>query len=171
MPAVSGAANAVTPEDVAVLRAALAPECERSGTGYHLLSTKPAGVDSDDHVPADWPEAKELDEKLRARAETPGSWSGIRVCPKVLVRREGDIDRLIDSAPDLDRGWKNFYDVYRGAHGVLYISLPAYSADGNRAVIVYGSGCGSLCGYGQVIELEKKDGTWHRVRDQGTWIS
>jgi len=167
----ASAAESPTPEDIAVLRAALAPDCERPGPGYVLLSTKVAGVDSDDRVPADWAEAEELTARLKSRAEATSSWSGVRVCRKVLVRRDGDIQRLIHSSPTLDRGWKNFYAVYPGAHGVLYVSLPAYSADGSRAVIVLGTGCGSLCGVGEIVELEKKDGVWRRTRDQETWIS
>jgi len=165
------AAQQPTAEDIAVLRAVLAPQCDRSGPGYVLLSTKAAGTDSSDHVPADWAEAAELTAQLRARGESPGSWSGVRVCKKVLVRREGDIQRLIEDAPNLDVGWKNFHSAYPGALAVMYVSLPAYSSDGNRAVVVTGSGCGSLCGSGEIVELEKKDGVWRRVRDQGTWIS
>ena len=165
------AADAPSTEDIAVLRAALTPECERPGPGYVLLSTKTAGVGSDDQMPADWPEAGELTARLKARADSPASWSGVRVCGKVLVRRHRDIRRLIDGEPNLDAGWKKFYTVYPGAHAVMYVSLPAYSTDGNRAVIVMGSGCGSLCGSGEIVELEKKDGVWRRTRAQDTWIS
>jgi len=160
-----------TAEDLAVLRAVLAPECGRSDPGYHLLSTRAASVDMSDQVPSDWPEADALTAQLRARAESRGSWSGVRICPKVLVRRDGDIERLIENAPNLDAGWKKFYSAYPGARGVIRVSLPAYSGDGNRAVVFTGEGCGSLCGSGDVIELEKKDGVWHRTRAQATWIS
>jgi len=165
------AAEPVTAEDVAVLRATLASRCESDGPNYFLLSTRVPGVDSSDKVPADWAEAEDLTARLRARAEQKASWSGIRVCRKVLVRRDGDIRRLIDDAPNLDVGWKKFYSVYRNASAVLYVSLPAYSADGNRAVVAMGQGCGTLCGSGEIVELEKKDGVWRLTRTQGTWIS
>jgi hypothetical protein len=169
--AAAPAAEAPTAEDIAVLRAALAPDCERPGPGYVLLSTEIADINSDDQVPADWAEAADLTARLHARAGLSGSWSGVRVCGKILVRRERDIHRLINSDPSLDQGWKNFYAVYPGALGVMRVSLPAYSADGHRAVIVMGTGCGSLCGAGEIVEIEKKDGVWRRTRAQDTWIS
>jgi hypothetical protein len=171
VPVAHAAENRATEEDAAVIRAALAEECTQAGPGYHVLSTEALAIESDDRVPADWPEAKQLNARLIERSKPLGSWSGFRICSKMLVRKEADIRRVMGSPYDLDARWKNFYNAWPGARGYMNVSLPAYSADGQRAVVLVDDGCGSLCGSTDVVELEKKDGAWRKVREENPSIS
>ena len=161
-----GADNRATEEDAAVIRAALAEECAWAGSGYHVMSTAPLPIHAGDQVPADWADAGQLSARLIERSTPPGNWSGYRICDKMLLRDERDIRRAMASSSDPGRRWKNLRRVWPGALGLKTASLPAYSEDGRRAVVVVNDDCGFLCGSMDIFELEKVAGAWRRVRDR-----
>ncbi|QIX63280.1 hypothetical protein FY528_13580 [Hymenobacter lutimineralis] len=55
--------------------------------------------------------------------------------------------------------------------GVLTISKIVFSKTQNQALLAYGWHCGSKCGYGEVLFVEKLGGRWHIKQAIGTWIS
>jgi hypothetical protein len=56
------------------------------------------------------------------------------------------------------------YDFYE-------IGIPLFSKDNNRAYVELSHYCGSLCGHGEAIFLEKIKGKWIIVDKIETWIS
>lgn len=165
----AGVANP-TDTDIEVLKAALTQDCERADPKYLVLSTN-ALVDDDATVPQDWAESTALTARLHELGKTKHRWTGFQVCSKVLLRNGRQLDAFFAGAGDLETKWRKFYAVYPGAIGMLEVSAPAYSSDGQRAVLSISHSCGSLCGSGELVEMEKVDGKWRRARDQGAWIS
>lgn len=52
-----------------------------------------------------------------------------------------------------------------------FISFPIISTDKIKAIIYVGYYCGSLCGKGGILHLEKLNGKWEIVEFVPTWIS
>lgn len=57
------------------------------------------------------------------------------------------------------------------AAGLLSLSEVAFDKDHEHAVMSFSFVCGSLCGHGETIVLEKKDGKWKRSKQCSSWIS
>lgn len=55
--------------------------------------------------------------------------------------------------------------------GILEFAVPAYSPDGNSALVYFWTGCGDLCASGYLYLLEKANGGWKVVRTFSPWIS
>ena len=62
--------------------------------------------------------------------------------------------------------------VHNGfAHGLATLSEIQFDKKHMSAIVSYGFFCGSLCGNGGTVVLEKKDGVWHRSGQCHDWIS
>ena len=67
------------------------------------------------------------------------------------------------------RGWGPFYKKYPKSPGLLAFSRVGLNQEGNQALVYVNLSCGSLCGEGTWILLEKKAGGW-AVRNQYTSV-
>lgn len=57
------------------------------------------------------------------------------------------------------------------AHGLVTLSEIQFSEKHEVAIVWYGFTCGSLCGNGGTVVMEKKNGKWQRGRNCSNWIS
>jgi len=68
-------------------------------------------------------------------------------------------------------GWDGFYQAFPGSSGILSLSLPGYSTNGNLAVVQVAYACGPLCGAGFYWVLEYVHGQWVVKERSSAWIS
>ena len=61
--------------------------------------------------------------------------------------------------------------AYPGARGELALSHVGFSADGEEALVYYETRCGSLCGRGALVRLQRVAGQWHVVARVTLWVS
>jgi hypothetical protein len=68
---------------------------------------------------------------------------------------------------------KSIEDAVRDgfAHGLVTLSEIRFSKDHKLAIVSYGFFCGSLCGNGGAVILEKTDAGWRRKSRCSEWIS
>jgi hypothetical protein len=57
------------------------------------------------------------------------------------------------------------------SHGLATLSEIRFDKQHKHAIVSYGFYCGSLCGNGGAVVLEKVDGAWRRKSQCGDWIS
>ena len=74
---------------------------------------------------------------------------------------------------EADTNWRNFYEAYPDAAGLVTISRVGLSRDKTRALFYLGQVRGSLDGHGQLHLLEKDGDQWveRRVRIGSSWES
>jgi hypothetical protein len=84
---------------------------------------------------------------------------------QVITRKE--IEKFFNWKLD----WKGFYKQYPNSGGIYSFSRVGFNKDGTQAYLSAGLSCGELCGQGKQYFLQKKDGEWIVVKEQGTWIS
>jgi hypothetical protein len=82
---------------------------------------------------------------------------------------------LIDST-QLDSAFKNgswpaFYKRFPGSPGILGFSRVGFSADGAQALFYASGTCGGLCGGGEYVVMERRDGRWVIEKEIEMWIS
>ena len=97
---------------------------------------------------------------LRQRNSPPVSITGVRLPPNT---------RLV-SSDFCDLNWQQF-SKKPPAGRLLRLSLPAFSDDGMRAVIVYSAFGGFDDSQGAYMVFAKKQGTWTVVDYLGMWIT
>jgi hypothetical protein len=56
-------------------------------------------------------------------------------------------------------------------HGLVTLSEIQFDKEHKLAIVSYGFFCGSLCGNGGTVVLEKREGAWHRKTRCHDWIS
>jgi hypothetical protein len=66
--------------------------------------------------------------------------------------------------PNPDAFWKAFFAAYPGAKGIVTVSRPGISADGQSAVLRIGMGCGGRCGTWGFALLRRIGDRWHVAR-------
>ena len=67
--------------------------------------------------------------------------------------------------------WKRHYALWPGSFGRVSLSTPGFSDDRAQALVHVGRMYGHLAGYGTLVRLEKRQGTWHVVETRRTWVS
>lgn len=65
---------------------------------------------------------------------------------------------------DPDAYWKAFFAAFPGAKGIITVSRPGISADGQNAVLRIGMGCGGRCGAWGYALLRRTGEHWHVTR-------
>jgi hypothetical protein len=94
-----------------------------------------------------------------------------RCAPASLGSRPVAVQRLPETRygprPDY---WVWFHEHYRSG-GYYSVSRPGFSRDGQTAVVELGLACGSLCGHGEHVLLERRGGRWQVARRARTWIN
>ena len=82
--------------------------------------------------------------------------------------------RELDALPtdDAEAYWRAFGSRHPGVAGVTHVSGIGIGRDGRQALLMLDHRCGSLCGTGHVVLLERDDqGKWRVKRAVMTWIS
>jgi len=67
--------------------------------------------------------------------------------------------------------WPAFYKQFPGSQGLLKFSGVGFSADGTQAFFYFSNICEGLCGTGDYVIMEKRDGRWVIQKDIGMWVS
>jgi hypothetical protein len=60
---------------------------------------------------------------------------------------------------------------WAAGHTIVAVSRVGFDSEHRRAVIFVDMVCGSLCGRGQIIELQRVGESWSIVKRIGTWIA
>ena len=68
-------------------------------------------------------------------------------------------------------GWSEYYKRFPGSQGILTFSRVGFSADGTQALFFFTNQCGVLCGTGQYVVMEKRNGSWVAEKEIMKWIS
>jgi hypothetical protein len=79
---------------------------------------------------------------------------------------DNDPGRAIQNGKSVDEAVKNGF-----AHGLLTLGEIRFDKTHTHALASFSFVCGSLCGNGTTILLERKDGTWKRKSQCGGWVS
>lgn len=67
-------------------------------------------------------------------------------------------------------GWPDLQRIYPGVRYVTQVSAPAYSSDGNRALIYVETVCFGRCGGGALLLFDRRAGRWLLARSLINWI-
>jgi hypothetical protein len=67
--------------------------------------------------------------------------------------------------------WPAFYKQFPGSQGLLEFSGVGFSSDGTQAFFYFSNRCEGLCGTGDYVIMEKRDGRWVIQKDIGMWVS
>ncbi|MFK8046531.1 MAG: hypothetical protein AB8B72_13625 [Crocinitomicaceae bacterium] len=71
----------------------------------------------------------------------------------------------------IDEGWERFNNDFGNSSGLLSFSRIAFNDGDTQAVFEISQSCGSLCGQGLIVFLEKEDGNWVYKGVVPTWIA
>ncbi len=80
--------------------------------------------------------------------------------------RDNDPEKTIGDGRTIEDAVRNGF-----AHGLATLSEIRFDKGHKHAIVSYGFYCGSLCGNGGTVVLEKIDGSWQRKSRCGEWIS
>ncbi|MGD0681651.1 MAG: hypothetical protein ABR990_06330 [Terracidiphilus sp.] len=92
----------------------------------------------------------------------------------VLVDPERQSREVAENDPGKTIGeGRSIEDAVRNgfAHGLVTVSEIRFDKQHKHAIVSYSFFCGSLCGNGGTIILEKVDGAWQRKSQCSNWIS
>ena len=79
---------------------------------------------------------------------------------------ENDPGKAIREGKSVDDAVKGGFD-----HGLVSLSEVRFDEKHERAIVWYGFVCGSLCGNGATVVMEKQDGVWTLKGFCSSWIS
>jgi len=80
--------------------------------------------------------------------------------------RNNDPEKTIGDGRTIEDAVRNGF-----AHGLATLSEIRFDKQHKHAIVSYGFFCGSLCGNGGAVVLEKIEGVWQRKSRCGEWIS
>ena len=80
--------------------------------------------------------------------------------------RNNDPEKTVGDGRTIEDAVRNGF-----AHGLATLSEIRFDKGHKHAIVSYGFYCGSLCGNGGALVLEKIDGVWQRKSRCGEWIS
>ena len=86
------------------------------------------------------------------------------------IADEENIRKVFEN-DSLAQAWKQFYDAYPSATGLIRFSRVGIDAEKNQALLYVAHSCGGLCGNGFVVLLQLKWGRWVVVRSEHLWVS
>jgi hypothetical protein len=67
--------------------------------------------------------------------------------------------------------WPAYYKQFPGSQGLLTFSGVGFSADGTQAFFYFSNRCEGLCGTGDYVIMEKRDGRWALQKEINMWVS
>ncbi len=81
-----------------------------------------------------------------------------------------DLDNIFQYS-DLDFSWNVFRQNHPKASGIFGFSKVGFNKKGDVAVMYYTFSCGSRCGHGAIIQLNKEASGWKIHKRKELWIS
>ena len=88
------------------------------------------------------------------------------IVPEVITEK---CKKEIFKGEILEDSWGRFYDKFGRFKGILSLSRISY--ENNRALMTYGFTCGSKCGGGGIVLMEKASNTWRVMLVFPIWVS
>jgi hypothetical protein len=153
--------NDIQRDDTQVLTLVANQLCSQSKQGYYVLSGSSAVVS-----PTLTPNAFDASARrsLLTRNAQSTSLPFASVCANLKRVNAAEIDHYLER-PKNDRPigydrWSAFYDRFADAQGVMRLSLPGYSVQGDLAIVEVSAACGETCGSGFFWILRKAAGHW-----------
>jgi hypothetical protein len=67
--------------------------------------------------------------------------------------------------------WPAYYKQFPASQGLLTFSGVGFSADGTQAFFYFSNRCEGLCGKGDYVIMEKRDGRWVVQKEIVMWVS
>ena len=67
--------------------------------------------------------------------------------------------------------WPAYYKQFPGSQGLLTFSGVGFSVDGTQAFFYFSNRCEGLCGKGDYVIMEKRDGRWAIQNEINMWVS
>lgn len=94
-------------------------------------------------------------------------------CPSLVWTQSEEVDRYLedDSLGGLPERWMAFYAHFENVSGVMWLSVPGYSARRDVAIVLVASSCDYLCSGGSFWILRKVSGEWRVETSIDGWIS
>jgi hypothetical protein len=160
----------VPEDDLAVFRAVLKPDCQRSEQKISIVSDSPPAA-TNHHIPSAWSLSSSLSDELTARARVAGRWPHVDICAAVQIVDGSRVEAIFRQDKRIPPGWDEFHAAFPSAVGLKRVSLPAFTADRSRAVVYVEWTCGSLCGSGIYIEFVRDKDGWKVSQQEAAWIS
>jgi hypothetical protein len=118
-----------------------------------------------DEVIADYESKRKGEKELRSVFKIPFEYSLIS---------DGELKKIFGDPREhvkTDQTWTKFYERYPGSAGYNSLSRVGFDKEKRRALVYFVNWCGSLCGTGSYLLLEKIDGNWTVQERVMIWIS
>jgi hypothetical protein len=116
-------------------------------------------------------ELKPLRTDLLTKNDKPYSLSKQFKLSRQYVLLNVEVFSEIFKGRGYEEGWDEFYGKYPNSSGYITFSRVGFNNDATKAIIYRETGCGSLCGYGGYILLNKENGEWKLVTGYSCWRS
>jgi hypothetical protein len=152
-------------DDIAILRALHADRCA-DGNSLLIISDRPIGLSTELGMRRP---RKEFGIEMASRAPPGTYWPLVELCPQVRLVNHLRLERFLEGPGRLPTDYEGFEREY-GVNAYEQVSLPAYSADGLRAVVVTEYVC-PLCGHGSTFLFVKIAGRWKLTDSRSDWMS
>lgn len=118
-----------------------------------------------DETIAGYEHARKIEIDVKAKLDIPFKYS--------LVSSE-QVRKIFDSGtdfvPTIDQ-WTRFYEIYPKSGGYNSFSRVGFDKKGRQALVYFVNSCGSLCGTGTFVLLEKGENDWVVRSTARIWIS
>lgn len=167
----NAAGDGLSERDIAVLTVVLQQRaCQLADQKHQIVSDQPT-LPTNIAVPQAWHSSAALTQELARRSKQETKWTHIDICPAVQIVDGSRVEAAFASDKRIPPGWDSFENAFPGAARLLGVSLPAFTSDGNGAVVYLDTKCGVLCGAGFYIELKRTDAGWQITQVETAWIS
>lgn len=90
---------------------------------------------------------------------------------KYLLISDKQLEKIVPHPNSSMENWKEFYKLYPKSGGYNSFSRVGYDKSGRKALVYFVNWCGSLCGTGNYVLLEKGEKGWVVQETAGMWIS
>jgi len=165
----------LTAEQLAVYRATLSRWMEQELSTINLsfqtvlLQTSGASSDEECATGLNLEPASEVVHRFRTQDLQQLGSDKIRLVDPDLQRQEvaeNDPERSIGKGKTVEEAVSNGF-----AHGLVTLSEIRFDKEHKLAIVSYSFFCGSLCGNGGTVVMEKTDAGWRRKSRCHSWIS
>lgn len=90
------------------------------------------------------------------------------VLTDVVVMKEDEIRAAMEP---MDRDWTAFYKKFPDSKGIVYLSAPGFSDDGDQCVLEIGQQQGGCWGHGVAYLYRRTEEGWIQGGKIRTWVS
>lgn len=95
----------------------------------------------------------------------------LRVTYKLISR--GEIEQMFKrgiASGEMEE-WDDFHKKFPDVRNIIGLSQIGFNADKSQSLVYMDEWCGSLCGMGYYVLLEKENDKWKFIRQYSPWIS